>query len=106
MLSEDQKGYILEDISPEREEAGFELSNLSQLGGTEADELDMRMLGRTQQLNVRIHTTLQRSPLSEISLQLTSLLAEFSFYLDPGLCLHTDEYVGDCTDVCALQLLD
>lgn len=31
----------------------FEMRNYSQLGGTENDERDMQMLGRTQQLNVR-----------------------------------------------------
>jgi choline transport protein len=56
MMSEDQKGYVLEESSLEREENGFEMCNLTQLGGTEADEHDMRMLGRTQQLNVRIRT--------------------------------------------------
>lgn len=62
MLSEDQKGYILEDnSSPEREENGFELRSLNQLGGTEADEHDMRMLGRTQQLNVWIPTQMLSS---------------------------------------------
>jgi hypothetical protein len=38
--------------SSSTEEGGFELRNYSQLGGTEADERDMQMLGRTQQLNV------------------------------------------------------
>ncbi|CZR57703.1 related to amino acid transporters [Phialocephala subalpina] len=37
--------------SSSTEEGGFELRNYSQLGGTEADERDMQMLGRTQQLN-------------------------------------------------------
>lgn len=33
-------------------EEGFELKDMSKLGGTQADEHDMRMLGRTQVLNV------------------------------------------------------
>ncbi|KAF8855458.1 amino acid transporter [Acephala macrosclerotiorum] len=42
-------GNVVE--SPSTEEGGFELRNYSQLGGTETDERDMQMLGRTQQLN-------------------------------------------------------
>ncbi|KAK3353305.1 amino acid permease [Lasiosphaeria hispida] len=40
-----------ETSSNERLEDAYELRNVSQLGGTSADEQEMRMLGRTQQLN-------------------------------------------------------
>ena len=39
--------------SSERVEDGFELNSYT-LGGTANDETEMRTLGRTQQLNVRI----------------------------------------------------
>lgn len=39
--------------SPVSEHGGYEMQSYSKLGGTEADEHDMQMLGRTQQLNVR-----------------------------------------------------
>jgi hypothetical protein len=38
--------------TPNSENGGFELQSYSKLGGTDADERDMQMLGRTQQLNV------------------------------------------------------
>jgi len=46
-LDETTKAYI-ETSSAEH---GIELQNVSQLGGTQADEHEMRILGRTQQLN-------------------------------------------------------
>ncbi|KAK0620409.1 amino acid permease [Immersiella caudata] len=46
-MSLDDKTYI-ETTSAER---GIELQSVSQLGGTQADEHEMRILGRTQQLN-------------------------------------------------------
>ncbi len=54
MMTETPKGYAVEGSNSEREDDGFELRSWTQLGATEADEHDMRMLGRTQQLNVRI----------------------------------------------------
>jgi len=54
MATEDTKAYVVEGSNSSREEAGFEMHSWSQLGGTEADEHDMQVLGRTQQLNVRI----------------------------------------------------
>jgi hypothetical protein len=48
------KNNVVERSNSSREEDGYELPNWSQLGGTDADEHDMQMLGRTQQLNVRI----------------------------------------------------
>lgn len=45
---ETTKGY-LETSSIEN---GIEMRKLPQLGGTDADEYEMRILGRTQQLNV------------------------------------------------------
>jgi hypothetical protein len=52
-MSKDQKLQIIEGGSAHENDHGFELQNLSKLGGTEADDHDMRMLGRTQVLNVR-----------------------------------------------------
>lgn len=49
---ERQKGHVVESSHSDPTEDGFEMRNYSQLGGTEADEQEMRMLGRTQQLNV------------------------------------------------------
>lgn len=48
IMDDMHKAYI-ETSSHER---GIELQNVSQLGGTDADEHEMRILGRTQQLNV------------------------------------------------------
>src|SRR2546421_13012116 len=100
MVPEVQKGYAIESSNSKHEDDGFELRGQTQLRGTEADEHDMRMLGRIQQLNVRISHRRRVVPPTDI------LLAELSFYLYPGFCLHADEYMGDCTDVCALQLID
>jgi choline transport protein len=46
------KNNIAENSSVEAND-NFEMRNISQLGGTTNDEHDMRMLGRTQGLNVR-----------------------------------------------------
>ena len=51
------KGLAVEGSSSGRVDDGFQLRSVSQLGGTDADEGDMRMLGRIQQLNVRISQT-------------------------------------------------
>jgi len=53
-MQEIQKGYAIEGSNSLPEEDGFELRSQNHLSGTEADEHDMRMLGRIQQLNVRI----------------------------------------------------
>lgn len=47
-MGESNKTYI-ETSSAEH---GMVMRNMSQLGGTDFDELEMRILGRTQQLNV------------------------------------------------------
>jgi hypothetical protein len=54
MSKETENGFAVERSNSSREEDGYELRSWSQLGGTDADEHDMQMLGRTQQLNVRI----------------------------------------------------
>jgi hypothetical protein len=46
------KSHMAESSSVEAND-NFEMRNISQLGGTNNDEHDMRMLGRTQVLNVR-----------------------------------------------------
>jgi len=51
-MSKDQKLFVIEGASSS-ENDGFELPNISKLGSTAADEHEMRMLGRTQVLNVR-----------------------------------------------------
>ena len=50
----EKRGAIKGDISEGEGDDGFGLRGSTVLGGTEADGDDMRMLGRTQQLNVRI----------------------------------------------------
>jgi choline transport protein len=60
------KGYAIEGKNSEREDDGFELRSHLKLGGTETDEHDMRMLGRTQQLNVRINH-INKGPIALIS---------------------------------------
>lgn len=47
-----QKSYGVEESNSLHEENGFELPGRTELTGTEADEKDMLMLGRLQQLNV------------------------------------------------------
>ncbi len=54
MATEPPKSYAVVTSNYNREDAGFELRSRSQLRGTDADEHEMQMLGRTQQLNVRI----------------------------------------------------
>jgi hypothetical protein len=56
MEPEIQKSFVVDgsNSNSERDDDGFELRSWAQLGGTEADEHDMRTLGRTQQLNVWI----------------------------------------------------
>jgi hypothetical protein len=53
MATELPKGYGIDETSSERVDEGFELHSYP-LGGTTNDENEMRVLGRTQQLNVRI----------------------------------------------------
>jgi len=50
MAAEIPKSQVVQD--------GFELQHYSK-GATDADERDMQMLGRTQQLNVRISTDVE-----------------------------------------------
>jgi choline transport protein len=52
MDSEIVKNHIAESSSVDANDT-FEMGNVSHLGGTNNDEHDMRMLGRTQVLNVR-----------------------------------------------------
>jgi len=54
MDAESPKGYTGEGSGSEPTDDAYEMRSLSQLGGTEADEYEMRMLGRIQQLNVWI----------------------------------------------------
>jgi hypothetical protein len=75
-------------------ESGFELRNYSQLGGTENDERDMQMLGRTQQLNVR-----RLTPTFRMFVSLTTITAQFQIHLNSRLCMHLDEHLGDRLDV-------
>lgn len=97
MTHEVEKRGAIEDIIAEHEDDGFGLHSSRELGGTEADGDDMRMLGRTQQLNVRISRC---RPYLDLKCLLTNIaLAELSFCLNPGVRMHTDEYLGDCTDV-------
>jgi hypothetical protein len=51
IMTEIEKGHVIED---EPEDDISDLRSSIQLGGTEADQHDMRTLGRIQQLNVRI----------------------------------------------------
>jgi hypothetical protein len=59
-----QKSYAIEGSNSLHEENGFELRGGKELRGTEADEKDMQMLGRLQQLNV-IDLTSSSSELSQ-----------------------------------------
>jgi choline transport protein len=52
------KSHRAESSSVEAND-NFEMQNMSQLGGTNNDEHDMRMLGRTQVLNVREPTKMK-----------------------------------------------
>jgi choline transport protein len=45
------KGFGVE-VDSDQPENGIEMQNLSKLGGTNNDENEMAMLGKTQQLNV------------------------------------------------------
>ena len=47
-----QKGFAVERSNSSQEDDGFQLRGRTELIGTEADENDMQMLGRLQQLNV------------------------------------------------------
>jgi len=91
-MSKDQKLYIVEGTSS-TDSDGFEMRSLSKLGGTEADEQEMRMLGRTQVLNVRT----SRSRVLLFSLFSTDdlLTEKLPLHLDPGFCLYTDEHLGN-----------
>ncbi|KAK0113953.1 hypothetical protein ONS96_014802 [Cadophora gregata f. sp. sojae] len=48
---ERQKGHVIASSHSDPTENAFEMRNYSKLGGTEVDDQEMRMLGRTQQLN-------------------------------------------------------
>jgi hypothetical protein len=53
MATELPKSHAVEGINFSYE-GGFELRSEGQLGGTDTDQHEMRVLGRIQQLNVRI----------------------------------------------------
>jgi hypothetical protein len=65
MDNEIMKNHMAESSSVEAND-NIEMQNFSQLGGTSNDEHDMRLLGRTQVLNVR------RSENSKLSKQVTN----------------------------------
>jgi len=52
MGASSNKSSVVEATSPEKPESGHEVPTTSKMGGTENDEHEMRMLGKTQQLNV------------------------------------------------------
>jgi hypothetical protein len=54
MEKETQNDYAVEQSNSEPEDDGFRLRGATALGGTDADENDMRVLGRIQQLNVQM----------------------------------------------------
>jgi choline transport protein len=64
MEKETQKNYAVERSNSEHEGDGFQLRSATELGGTDADEHDMRMLGRMQQLNVQISQVSRSSHVS------------------------------------------
>jgi hypothetical protein len=72
MDNEIMKNHIAESSSVEAND-NIEMQNFSQLGGTSNDEHDMRLLGRTQVLNVR------RSEISKLSKQVTNSWISVTF---------------------------
>lgn len=52
-MGSSNKSSVIEATSADKVEAGYgDMPMVSKLGGTDADEHEMRMLGKTQQLNV------------------------------------------------------
>jgi hypothetical protein len=54
MATELEKGHAVEEVNFSHEDDGFDLPSAVQLGGTDTDKYEMRVLGRIQQLNVCI----------------------------------------------------
>ena len=54
MATELPKSPAIEGIKSAHEEDGFNLRSSANLRGTDTDEYEMRILGKIQQLNVRI----------------------------------------------------
>ncbi|KAK4213058.1 amino acid/polyamine transporter I [Rhypophila decipiens] len=50
-MGSSDKSSVVEATTADKAEAGYDMPTVSKLGGTEADEYEMRMLGKTQQLN-------------------------------------------------------
>ncbi len=100
---ERQKHHMVESSHSEPIEDGLEMRNFSQLGGTEADEQEMRMLGRTQQLNVCTDFQQRHARRGFI---IDKMIAKLPVHLNPRICLHINEYVGDCIDVSQLPSTD
>jgi len=99
MAAELEKRHAVDEVNFSHEDDGFDLPGAAQLGGTDTDKYEMRVLGRIQQLNVRSYVHL-RYRLDETCPPLTSdRPAEFSFYPYFGIRLYPDEYMGDCIDV-------
>ena len=98
-MKESSKAYAVDGNSlTDRVEDGIEMRNFSQLGGTDADEHEMRMLGRIQQLNVSGSASSQ--VLSSASVPLTTIPPEkLPLHLDIGLRLHPHEHLGNCPHV-------
>jgi hypothetical protein len=55
MTTELQKDYAVEGINSSQEEVGLDLPHSAHLGGTDTDKHEMQVLGKVQQLNVRIY---------------------------------------------------
>jgi len=92
------KNNIVESSSVEATD-NLEMQNISKLGGTNNDEHDMAMLGRTQVLNVR-DRRIQKC-CQHITYTGT---AQLPLHLDFGICLYPDEHLGDRIDVRTSEL--
>lgn len=75
-----------------------ELRSLSHESRSSQDAYEMAVLGRAQELNVSTNTSsLEEDP----KLNLLPI-AQLQIHFDPGICVHTDEHLGNFSDVSSL----
>ena len=93
------KDFVVQSLSTTHTlEYGLEGTTIpTRLGGTDADENDMRMLGRVQQLNASRPLTLA-PPTYRCVLTEWRVEEKLPVHLDSGLCMHAHVYLGNRPD--------
>jgi len=82
MAAELEKRHAVDEVNFSHEDDGFDLPGAAQLGGTDTDKYEMRVLGRIQQLNVRPSQVSSRRDMSPTNIKSPSGIFVLSLFWD------------------------